>query len=587
MAIDYTGSKAPKELSPQDAVAKALENLQKFSGPIFQQAVKSGGWGSTKSTESFDGAKAYAAEQDQASFLDKLLGAAQGAMAGMQAGQAFTSGGSESSQKTGTVLGAIAGAASGIGGYSHGFRAGSHNLEALGQVAQSAAMFEQQQRQRQAEEAVATMSRGLAELGSATDPKTAAMNAKMKRQMVNDAAQKLMEAGVAPDKAISTSRAIAAIHDPSSEFAPAGQRAAAAWAEFSAIPPGSRTKADKDRFLAVINSAALEENIRSGKLPSNLGAILGGGGGMSQPMSQPGAGPAPAPGGAPGAPGSMPAPSGMGPGGIPLSGAAPGGPQPAKRSMMDIMGNPLNVGGIPGFGIPGAGGGGAVAAPAPTPSEAPAMAAPSTSQSLVIPNKAANAQEAKQAFGAQNAWKVLDQAEALLMRDIMPDNPIEAAQANFSSNGLDMGMIGGAIGAGLGGITGSAAGGVGSVGGVLLGKEVGSSIGKSIGKVGQGASWGMSSKKEMGLNEASQLRAQLQTHLGQMLGSNSAGRSEDMKDIINAALGIQSDSLEERLAAIKSLREMVQANANEIGAFSEEKAGRLAAPRVPGVFYFD
>jgi len=102
----------------------------------------------------------------------------------------------------------------------------------------------------------------------------------------------------------------------------------------------------------------------------------------------------------------------------------------------------------------------------------------------------------------------------------------------------------------------------------------------------------MSDDEEMALNQASQLRGQLQTYIGQMMGSSSAGRTEDMKEIINAALGAQGDSIQERLAAIQLLRTMVQDTANEIGAYSEEKEpsrGNIARVKTPqpGMFFFE
>lgn len=611
MAINFGSSDTSGDLD------KAMANLKKMADPIFQTTAKEG-WGGTKSsTEIKPGdpgeairIRAMAEEQNARmrantpTVAETLLGGVQGALSGMSAGGSVAGALGASDSGLGKAIGGVVGSFIGGSAFGSGGRAsGMATMGALDNIAKGAAEWERATKVQIANDAVASFAQKMGEFSHPTNPKQAVEFAAQKDKIISGTAQALVASGVAPDKALQTAQAMAAIHDPSGRYSDAKTQAATALSEFYA---GPQTAEDKAMLRNKLNTVILGESIRQGKLPANATSMLfGSGAGSTQPA---------APGSqiASGGPASPMAPRGAAPSQGPVY-----GPQPAPKGVT-YAGNspgpwspdaPQGGGGIigtinkalgpfgsPMSGFPGAPSAEAATGPAATPSGGGAGAAPIAMpqpQPLVIPNKPTNAAEAKQAFGAQNAWNALDKAEALILSDVLPDSGIEAAQANFSKNGLDMAKVLGGAGTAIGGLMGTLGAGAGALPGAMIGGGIGGALGSGMGKVGEGASWGMSDEKEVGLGTASQIKAQLQTHIGQVLGSNAAGRSEDMKDIINSALGIQGDSIEERLAAIQTLRQMVQESANEIGAYSEEKpskkGGNIAKVRAgkPGLFFFD
>lgn len=593
MAIDF-GTKSSDSLDSQ--LDKAMENLTKFSEPIFELTAKEG-WGGTKSSNevrpgdpvaaakiqmeaSQQNAEMIArAEANNPSFAEKLLGGVQGALSGMSAGGSVAGALGAKDSSLGKTIGSVVGAFTGTAAYGAGRNAGAATLGGLNAIAQGAAEWERSTKVQIANDAVASFSQRMGEYSHPTNPKQAIEFAAQKDKIVAETAQSLVVAGVAPDKALQTAQMMAAIHDPSGRYSDAKTQAATALSEFYAGPQGAE---DKAMLRNKLNTIIMGEAIRTGKMPANATSMLFGSGvGAAQPptLTAPQGptyprSPSEPPRLAPQGPvyGPQPAPQG-----VTYAGNSPGpwAPSaPAETSLADKINNFLGPFGAPLSQFPGVFPVEAATGPVATPSGGGAGTAPMTPQPkpLVIPNKPSNAAEAKQAFGAQNAWNALDKAEALILSEMLPDGMIEAAQANFSKNGLDMAKVLGGAGTAIGGLTaGLGSAGTGALPGAMIGGGIGTAIGSGMGKVGEGASWGMSDEREIAIGNASQIKAQLQTHLGQLLGSSSAGRSEDMKDIINAALGIQGDSIQERLAAIQLLRQMVQESANEIGAFSDEK----------------
>jgi len=612
MAIDF-GTKSSDEADSQ--MDKALTNLSKFSAPIFEITAKEGWGGSSSSTETKPGDPIAGmkirmmAEEHNANMMrhtpttaETLLGGVQGALSGYSAGTSAAGALGAENKTVGGAVGAVVGSFMGGNAYASGNRiSGMSTVSALDNIAKGAAEWEKATKVQIANDAVASFSQRMGEYSHPTNPKQAVEFAAAKDKIVSETAQALVASGVAPDKALQTAQAMAAIHDPTGRYSDAKTQAATALAEFYA---GPQTAEDKAMLKNKLNTIIMGEAIRTGKMPANATSMLfGTGAGYAQPPSAPqgyapqGARPtqqgAPmsveqAPFEYPGAPLAPPAQPASGSGKT-YAGSSPGPWAPnqpqssgggiagAINKMLGPFGNPFSATG-------GATASAATPGPAATPSGGGAGAAPQ-SQPLVFPNPPSNSAESKQAFGAQNAWNVLDQAEAMIRGEQLPSGSIDALQASLSQKGLDLSApgtaIGGVAGAALGGPAGGAAG-----------AALGGTLGHSMGRVGQGASWGMSDDEEMALNQASQLRGQLQTYIGQMMGSSSAGRTEDMKEIINAALGAQGDSIQERLAAIQLLRTMVQDTANEIGAYSEEKEpsrGNIARVKTPqpGMFFFE
>jgi hypothetical protein len=262
---------------------KAMEILQKWSGPIYEQAAKRG-FGSTKKTH--DPSITAKMMADIPSATESLLGGIQGALAGYQAGGSFAGAMKPGDNKMATI-GKMAGAA--LGGYTGASAYGSSRQAgigvgaSLGAVAEHASQWEQITKQKLAQDAISTMGQRMAVLNNPKNPEQAIQFSAEKDQLVAQTAQQLYSAGVAPDKAIILSESIASIHDPSGRYSPIGVRANAALMKYQASPQG---QADKDELSYMMKALVMEKRVSEGELPFNMGQMAVGAGKAARAAQQ-------------------------------------------------------------------------------------------------------------------------------------------------------------------------------------------------------------------------------------------------------------------------------------------------------------
>jgi len=440
MAINFQGKGATGGASLQEQLAKMLANLQKFAGPIYEQATKEG-WGGSSTETTHDPSKTAELMQDIPSAGEALLGAAQGALAGFQTARSFTPGSQGKGRTAADIIGGTLGMLAGAGGSSSSRRGAVATTEAMRGLTEQAAKFEQGTRQKMANDAVASLSQRMGELQNPQNPKEAAMFAAEKDKLVAQTAQQLALAGVAPDKAVETSRMLAAIHDPQGRFSDSRTKAASAWAEYAAIPESEKTEADKEMLRQKLNGIVVSEAIATGKMPANMGTMIFGG---SQGV----------PGGAPAGPMSSAPPTNPG--------QAPGMAPEQNGAWHPPMTAP---GGAPGAPPSGAGG-------------QPANSAYLTQEDTL------GSEQTGLAIGAiEDMLNLIDTAP-------LPAGPMEGAAYNFYEEGLS-GAQGSAIGAGLGAVAGGVASGVPSLGvgaaaGVTGGAVAGGTMGRGLEGMGEG-----------------------------------------------------------------------------------------------------
>lgn len=607
MAINYAGKGATGGDNPNEALTKMLANLQKFAGPIFETAVKQGGWGATTTTTTpgdpiaagklmidavgsgaelqgkaadrrmkaiseAHGINAAAAETkakalaDIPSIGETLLGAVQGYLSGRQAGEAagFSIGG-EGGQSVGAAIGGAIGAAA-MGSGSIKTMASSGQM--LNNIATQAAVWEKSTRVKMSQEAVASMSQRMGELNNPRTTQEAVKFANEKAKLVNETAQSLVLAGVAPDKALQASQQMAAIYDPQGQFSDSRTQFAAAYAEYLAIP--NPKKQDKDLLKQKINTIVAGENIRQGKLPVNINtALFGGSQGIpaAGPVNNPGAGPVGA--GAPQQPG--------------MAG------RPIEIEQIDGNGNPI--------GLPFSSGGGPVAGSVPptgggaSGSWAPPNGGASGSWSTTTPPPQAeidpNFLSKDSQLGhnqASTAISIIDQMTSIMDTGDLPTGTLEGTAWNIFDEGVS-GSAASGMGAIAGGIAGGIAAGVPSMGvgmaaGVAGGAVTGGTMGKGMTGLGVGVQLpGLSDEEVENMQSMSVLSQALQTAIS---------KATDPKTGVQRYEGIAWQNLifnpRKSLAANKkSLETLRDLMAEADAKFAAEAARNQAAGRIGGV----
>lgn len=544
MAIDF-GNATPKtsdnSTSPNqaldDTLAKAKASLQKFAGPIFQTAAKKG-WGSTENkTSPGDPVAAQKIMDDIPSTGETILGAVTGAMSGMQAGGStgfglgYQVGGDQGSADTGKSIGSIIGGALGAFGVSSsGSRTGMTVTSAvLGKSAEQAAAFETQTRGKIAQDAVASMSQRMGELAHPTSPEEAVQFAAEKDKLVNDTAVSLVAAGVAPDKAMQTSKQIAAINDPQGRYSDAQTQAASAWADYAANP--DPTAEDKATLRNKLNGVIIGESIRQGKMPANMQSMLFGSGSM-QPQA-----PSLTPGGG--------GPSSSGDGG-------------------SINDNGLDIQPVDNNGDP-------------TDTSGDGM----TDMQSADPTQYSNAGDAKVAqVGGQAMDSIGQMLDMIQSGTPLPQGAIDGKQWDVHEKGIGTGVsagTGAAAGAAalsfIPGLGTAAGAGIGALGGGVLG-----SLGSSIGK---GTTLGIPEEEQQAYTQFKTLGAVLSQQLGATLGGRMTPEIHNALDIVSSPYSSNSD----REVALKTLQAAIQSNLDSLGTTRTAKTAKVKAPK-PGFYMF-
>lgn len=258
MAIDFGNDEKKQNYN------KAMEVLQKWSGPIYEGAAKRG-FGGTSVTKSYDPYKTAVLMRDIPTSGEIMMGGIQGAVSGFMAGGSIA-GGMGKDKSIGQAIGAAAGGY--LGAASYGTREGGQNTAlALNNIAQQAAGWEQQTKQKSAEDAIASMGQRYAVLNNPQTPEEAIKYASEKDALVTHTAQKLYEAGMAPDKAITITESIASIHDPARKD-PIGKRANEAMTIYNV---SAKTKEDKAELTRTMKQLVMEKRVSQGEMPFDMG----------------------------------------------------------------------------------------------------------------------------------------------------------------------------------------------------------------------------------------------------------------------------------------------------------------------------
>lgn len=280
MAAINFGTKS-EQRDKAKSLDQAMSILQKWAGPIYEQAAKRG-FGSTKHTN--DPSKTAQLMANVPSEGDIWLGAVQGAISGWQAGGSAAIGASGGKAlgpdgkgsnflKIGQLLGAGAGGFLGASTMGGGRESGYQAQGALATIAENAKVWEQSGRSKLAQDAIATMGQRMLELNTIPSGPGAAQkaleNAQAKDRLVADTAEQLFAAGIAPDKALQLSTAIASVHDPAGRFADIGTRAHAIRTQWLANPNKDNPQV-KAQFMADMNALAQEQRIAEGHMPYNM-----------------------------------------------------------------------------------------------------------------------------------------------------------------------------------------------------------------------------------------------------------------------------------------------------------------------------
>lgn len=262
MAIDF-GQKEKKQ-----QVDQALEILQKWSGPIYEQAAKRG-FGGVTTTKTHDPSITAKLMQEIPSQAEAIMGGIQGAVSGFMAGGSFAGGmkpGDDKALAIGRMLGATAGAYAGSATYGNR-EAGQYTGAALNNIAMQAAEWEKQTKQKIAQDAITSMGQKMALLNNPQTPEQAIQYAQELDKLVATTAQNLYNAGVAPDKAIQVAESMASINSPGSRYSPIGDRVNIATQEYEA---SGKTPEDKAKLSEKIRGLVMEVRVARGELPVDM-----------------------------------------------------------------------------------------------------------------------------------------------------------------------------------------------------------------------------------------------------------------------------------------------------------------------------
>lgn len=565
MAIQFTSDKAPKEESVDDILDKAMANLQKFSAPILKitQAHPS----KTTTTETHDPAKGIELEheltKDIPSFGETLLGGVAGAVSGFMSGGNFTTdaenpGGTDLGKAIGATVGGFLGSAS----YSGGREAGKIGQQAIGTIAGISQTYKASEQQKMASDAVGSATQAMSELNNpGNDPAKAAENAAKREQITSQLATNLVQAGMAPDKAISTAQNISAINSPNSKDAQdPGLQAQRAIAQYNA---SDKTQADKDKLKGTLNGIIMGQSIKLGKMPANASALLFGAGGG----------------------GSASASSGGG-GGKSLT------VEPVDENG-NVTGPPIAVG--------AGSGGGAARAPSPSSGSSGGSAFDYNGDAEGIVEDGSgdesdsggdiqysNASDAKSAQVSKSALGNIDKLNQMIDSGAaLPQGAIDGKEWDINKKGI--GVSGGLTG----GATGGAAAGA-ALGSVIpgLGTAIGGGVGAIVGGVGgaltgqslgKGTSLGIPDEEKHDYTEFSTIAAALSQQLSVALGGRMTPEMHAMLDTVASPYS----SNDERKVALDTLKQIISENASTIGANRAPAKGKATKSKQPGLFFFN
>lgn len=276
MAINY-GDDGNKKKD----VKAAMAILQKWSGPIYEQAAKRG-FGGTTITTKYDPKVTAELMKDIPSTAEIVLSGISGAIQGYSAGKDFATG---KDAKTVRLAGAMGGAIGGYTGAASGSRAGNQAIgSALNSIATFAAKYEEEAKQKALVDAMETMHKRFADLNGNQDPAMAVPIAKEKQQLIANLSEQMWRAGVAPDKAMQATEALATMADPRGAHAPIAKRINAAVQDYQL---SAKTPKDKDAFQAAVKGLLMEKNVAEGKLPVNMGKLAAASGQAQVASGQP------------------------------------------------------------------------------------------------------------------------------------------------------------------------------------------------------------------------------------------------------------------------------------------------------------
>jgi hypothetical protein len=265
-----TKKEEEKEAAPTTEFEKTMAGLQKFVGPIFEQANKIG-WGGTKveSTTTQDPFKTAAMIADIPTLGDKLLGAVHGFITGAQVGEEVSVKAKEGSffDEAAPMVGAALGTFLGSKSFSTSRKAGYESLKGMNSISEAASMFGNSMRESIASDAVATYSQRMGELNNPRNVMDTMKKAAEKDKAVSDLTSELFRSGIAPDKAVDAAQKISAIYDPQGRFSSLETQALYSLMKYNSIPADKRTPEDARRFLAEFDALQGAQLVKLGKLP--------------------------------------------------------------------------------------------------------------------------------------------------------------------------------------------------------------------------------------------------------------------------------------------------------------------------------
>lgn len=332
--------------SADELLAKMMEGLQKFTGPVFEQANKIG-WGGTKveTTTVHDPLKTQQALADIPDVGDRLLGAVNGFLTGMYAGEELSTGAAPGGffDKASPLVGAALGSFMGSESFSTSRSAGNESIKTMNNIAGAAKTFGDHMRTNIASDAVNTYTQRMGELNNPTNVMSTMEKSVAKDKAITDLTAEFFRAGIAPDKATEAAQNIGKIYDPGGRFTDTQSQLTYTMMEFNAIP--NPTEQDKKEYRAKMDAILVGELAAKGKIAPSAARGLynktapGGGGGAPGPAVPPSSGAL-----SPRAPGRA-APS---PAGLPSSGGGSGDlygpplpPMDSRNAAIDqLMGGP-------------------------------------------------------------------------------------------------------------------------------------------------------------------------------------------------------------------------------------------------------